>query len=594
MGIRFRKTLLMNSTVCGWLLCLSAVAWGVATADEPEGTIVSVLDFGAVPDDGQDDGPAVRAAVAACGRLSRPCLVFAPGVYHFRAESTKATALIEFRNLPDISVRGEKATLVGNGSKTLLRFEDCGEVSVSGLDIDWDPLPFTAGRVVVARDDSIDIEVVSPHPLCDDSAVQSLTAFDPQRRVPLGSSDPGYYQLTQKAYGKKAEMVGPNRLRIPISPQPEILRAGKQQRVPAVGTHVLALYRVRGGGAIRPFGCGNVRFDNVSVFATLGMGFAMNACDRVNLHQCRVVIKPDSGRWMSSTVDATHCNMVRQRVEYTDCVFEGMGDDAINVHGMYSMVQERLDDRSLVLRGWKSIFDVPGLKDDFAAPAQKSLRTGDVLEFGTNNNPLVPVFTARIRETEPIEVKGVTLKRIRLDRDLPGFVQAGSIVADTAEIPECLIRNCTVRGGRGCGVRLKTRVALVEGCTFEHVHGAGLWITCDAEVDHESIAARDVTIHNNLFRHVSPAISASAGRKIVYPDVHENLVIAGNRIEAAPRTAIAIRSTRGAVVRDNLISSAAAQPIEVSLSSNIRLENNRVSTWTKQPASNGQPAGDHP
>jgi hypothetical protein len=416
-----------------------------------------------------------------------------------------------------------------------------------------------------------------------DSPVQSLIAFDPERRIPLGSDHPDYYQLTQKAYSKNAEIIGPNRLRIYITPKPGTLRSQKQRRIPAVGSHLLALYRVRGGGAFRPVGCGNVQFENVSVFATLGMGFAMNTCDRVSLRNCRVIIKPGSGRWMSSTVDATHCNMVRQRVEYTDCQFEGMGDDAINVHGMYAMVQERLDDRTIVIRGWKSIFDAPFLQDDFAPTARNSHRPGEALEFGAPDNPLAPVFTARIVETTTVDVKGVALKRLRFDRALPEFVQAGSIVANTAEIPECLIRNCVVRGGRGCGVRLKTRNAVVENCAFERIHGAGIWITCDADVDHESIAARNVTIRNNIFRHISPAISVSAGRKKQYPDVHENLLITGNRIEAAPRAALSIRSTRNAVVRDNLISSAAAQPMEVSLSSGVQLENNQLIPWTKQP-----------
>jgi hypothetical protein len=65
--------------------------------------------------------------------------------------------------------------------------------------------------------------------------------------------------------------------------------------------------------------------------------------------------------------------------------------------------------------------------------------------------------------------------------------------------------------------------------------------------------------------------------------VHENLLITGNRIEAAPRAALSIRSTKNAVVCDNIISSAAAQPIEVSLSSGVELENNQIIPWTKQP-----------
>jgi hypothetical protein len=276
--------------------------------------------------------------------------------------------------------------------------------------------------------------------------------------------------------------------------------------------------------------------------------------------------------------------MIRERVEYTDCLFEGMGDDAANVHGMYKMVHERPDARTIIARGWKSIFSDPKLmaglaKDDFAAPGQYSLRPGDTLEFGTPENPLVPVFTARIVDSAPVTVRGATLRRLRLNRDLPDFVRAGSIFGSAAEAPELLWRNVTVRGGRGTGLRLKTRRALVVNCLFEDVNGSGIWITCDAEVDRESLATRDITIRDNVFRRTAAAVSSSAGRKQSYPDVHENLLIAGNRIEQAPRVALRLAAIKSGVIRDNWIECAAAEAITVRDSSGLRVERNTIVRW---------------
>jgi hypothetical protein len=572
------------------LLIITGIGLGHAPAGEAQLTRISVLDHGAIPNDGHDDAAAVRAAVEACRNVPRPCLVFPAGTYHFRTAATGSTAFVEFNDFPEITLRGAGAELIGTGAgKNLFLFQRCGQVAAGGFDVDWDPLPFTAGRVVVSRPDAIEIEVVPPHPLRDDSTVQAVIAYDGERRLPLRSSNRGYYALTQKAFPKKAEIVGPGRLRIPISPTPEMLRTGAPGvKLPALGTHVLAWYRVRGGSAFRPFGCGSVTFEDIRVFCIPGMGFGHNTCDRVTLRRCQVVIKPGSGRWMSSTVDASHSNMVRQRVEFVDCVFEGMGDDATNVHGMYSMVHERIDARTLTLCGWKSIFNDPkmmaGLEpDDFAAPAQNSLRAGEMLEFSRSENPLVPTFEARIVTRAPVEVKGVQIKSVTLDRDLPDYVQAGSIVADLAEIPEFVFRRCTVRGGRGIGVRLKTRHAVVEDCTFEDTFGPGVWITCDAAVDHESIATREVTIRNNVFCRTNVGISVSAGRTKQYPEVHQGLTIVGNRFEQFDREAINIRSTKGALVRDNVIQSAAAEPIQVSLSSGVVIEKNTVVSYSPLP-----------
>ena len=544
----------MSGSVCG-------VEMGV--------TEVSVAAFGAVADDGRDDGLAVRRAVEACRKVARPCLVFPPGKYYFRGDRTRSMSHVDVNDFAEITIRGENTELVGCGTKTLLRFERCGKVTVTGLDVDWDPLPFTAGRVVAAEDGSFDVEVLGEHPLREDTPVQAVTVVDGETHLPIRTTARNHYQLTQKGYSKKAQIAGSNRLRIFVSPRAESLRSTDQQRVPAVGSFVVAWFRVRAGGAFRPFACGEVRFDNCRVFATAGMGFAFNACDSVSLHGCQVV--PKDGRWLSSTVDATHCNMVRKKVEYEDCRFEGMGDDAINVHGMYSMVHERSGPRTIVLRGWKSIFDGP-VSDDFSGPAQNSLRVGESLEFSTMENPLVAAFMSTITESIPVEVRGAMLKRITVDRDLPEFVQARSIVADTADIPQTVIRNCVFRGGRGIGVRLKTRNAVVENCTFEDVNGAGVWITCDAAVDHESISARDVTIRGNTFRRTSPAVSSSAGRTIVYPFVHENVTIENNRIEDCRGTALLIRSVVGGLIRNNTIERSAPEPIRVSLSRGVRVE----------------------
>jgi hypothetical protein len=219
----------------------------------------------------------------------------------------------------------------------------------------------------------------------------------------------------------------------------------------------------------------------------------------------------------------------------------------------------------------------PGLTDDFTGPGRYSLQAGDTLEFGTPENPLVAAFTARIVEVEPVEVRGATLKRLLLDRNLPDFVQAGSVFASASEAPSLVVRGTTFRGGRGRGLQLQTRDALVEDCLFEDLHSSGISVTCgDTVKDHESIATRDVTIRNNVFRRTAAAISSSAGK---FADIHENLLITGNRIEQAPRTALRLGAVKNGLVRDNLIECAAAEAITVTGSSGLRVEENQVTRW---------------
>jgi hypothetical protein len=280
-------------------------------------------------------------------------------------------------------------------------------------------------------------------------------------------------------------------------------------------------------------------------------------------------------------VDASHFNMVREKVEMTGCVFEDMGDDGSNVHGMYAMVHEKPDARTVILRGWGNPFSRPGTEEDLAAPAGE-FRVGDELEFSSPEHRHLVAFTARITAVTDKEEQGFTLKRVTVDADLPDFVGPRIIVANADEVTDFVMRDCIVRRNRGQGVRIKTRNAVVEKCLFEDIHGNGVWIFCDADYGRESISARNVTIRDNTFRGSASAVRSTVGRKPpVDPDVFENIIIENNVIENCGPTPINLQSVKGGVIRGNTIKNSAADPFLMSGCSGIVIENNKISPSAK-------------
>lgn len=573
---------MLIKSVCSTAFFAMALSLSVLSlrAETPAMTDIKVTDFGAIPDDGLDDAPAIQEAIRACRQVENPRLIFPSGVYHLKTPANSKRAFIDVVDFPSITIKGDGAELMGSGLTGVFHFENCDNVQMSGLDIDWEQeeLPFAGGRVVAVHDDAIDVEIAPGHPLRE-VPVQSLQTFDREVLAPQSSSNPDYFLLTQKLYAKPAEIVSKNVLRVFASPSPGILRARQQGRkLPVVGNDVLIWYVLRGGGrAIRVVNCGDLIFEDVRIFAVPDMGLTVNSSKSAILRRCSIMPRPGSGRWLSTTVDGTHFNMIRERVELIDCVFESMGDDGSNVHGIYTTVHERSDARTLVLRGSKNIFEDPKAKaGTFGSPPIHSLRVGETLEFSRNENPLIPTFSAVITEVTRITAgeKKIMVKRVSLDRDLPDYVEEGTIVGNASEAAELIMRNCVVRRNRGMGMRLKTRNALIEGCTFEYMSGAGIWVTCDASVDFESTATRNVVIRNNVIRGAHTAISVTAGRTRQYPDVHQNLRIEGNQIESPWPVAINLQSTKGAVIRNNTIHAPSDDPIRVLLSSDVRIENN--------------------
>jgi hypothetical protein len=546
---------------------------------EADARRVSVVDHGAVPDDGKDDGPAIRAALEAARKIEDPVVFFPAGTYHVgEPADPEARALIEVNDFPKITIQGEESEVIGTGVKALFRFDSCGSVLARDLTVDWDPLPVVAGRVVDSSDDFIDLQVDECYPLRE-IPVQRFMVVDSKSRQPLRTGHKDYFSLSQLLSKKDALVVKPGVLRIFREDKADPAGAfGKkaERRVPPTGSLVLAYYNVRGGGAFPAHSCRDVHYKNLRVYAVPGMGFAARLCDRVKFEGCRVEIRPGSGRWLSSTVDASHFNMVREKVELIGCVFEDMGDDGANVHGMYAMVHEKPDARSVVLRGWGNPFWRPGTEEDLAAPAGE-FRVGDELEFSSPEHRHLVAFTGRITAVDDAEIEGFTLQRVSFSEDLPDFVAPGIIVANADEVGEFVMRDCTVRRNLGQGVRIKTREALVENCLFEDNHGNGVWIFCDADYGRESISAKNVTIRGNKFRGAASAVRSTVGRKPpMDPDVFENVVIADNVIENCGPTPLNLQSIKGGAIRGNTIKDSSDDPFLLKGCSGLVIEDNRI------------------
>ena len=90
---------------------------------------------------------------------------------------------------------------------------------------------------------------------------------------------------------------------------------------------------------------------NEEVNYAQGMGLLAQLCNNVTLEGFKVCLSErNPSRYISSIVDATHFSHCRGRILSTNGLYEHMGDDAINVHGIYLNVEERIDDYTVVGR----------------------------------------------------------------------------------------------------------------------------------------------------------------------------------------------------------------------------------------------------
>ena len=87
---------------------------------------------------------------------------------------------------------------------------------------------------------------------------------------------------------------------------------------------------------------------NVKVHYCEGMGLLAQLCEDITLDGFSTCLKgEDDPRYFTTQADATHFSGCKGKITSVNGLYEAMMDDAINVHGTYLKVVERIDDHTL-------------------------------------------------------------------------------------------------------------------------------------------------------------------------------------------------------------------------------------------------------
>ena len=539
--------------------CCQQQDWGKRTFE------IKVTDFGAVPDDGKNDTPAILAALEACRDKQGTKLVFAPGRYDINGgpmgQRGRRQSSLNINNINNLTIEGNGAELIGCDYSTMFHFTECHNITINNLTVDWDPVPFTQGKVVAVDSNYVDIEVVSPFTAQAGRRTDGLLGYDPE----LQRMARRYTDHYQKGHEKPSEIVRPGVMRLFI---------GRQDRftgtLPPVGKYIIVRHQIYGDQAFQFLKCNKIRIENVNIYSNPGMGVIGRFSRDFLLRHLNVMIRPGSGRWMSCTADATNFGSCRGTIVMENCLFEGMGDDATNVNaGHYQVVTERLSDKKLLIG---------------CGPRDRRVtlpEIGDRLEL--SGPDLVPYATAAVKSVKSDERKKTFV--VELSDKLPERTKKGDIVGNASGCPSVRIRCCTVSRCRARGFIIKTRDAVIENCTLQNVSASGVVMNVDLNTWWESIGSQDVIIRNNRFidcrferAYVSGVIECLAGlrEEKASPGIHRRITVANNIIQGTDGNAIKIGYADGADIVNNVIDKSNKEAVFIYNSRNIRITGNKV------------------
>jgi parallel beta-helix repeat protein len=528
-------------------------------------TEIRAINFGAIPDDNQDDTKAIQSAIDACIKSGASRLKFEFGTYDIsgtisdgRGNFKPSVVISDAENL---TIEGNGAEFTGHNYSSMFHFINCSNITLNNIYVDWYPLPYTQGKVIKVDTGYVDIKVMDPFIAVSGLHTQAILGYDPERQR-MGRRFTDHYQLD---FGKPTEVVAPGIMRLFIGHLDRF--AG---HLPDVGTEVIARHQVYGYQSFELIKCSDVNFENVNIYSNPGMGITGRDCRDVSLSHVKIMIRPGSGRWMSCTADATNFVGCRGTVTMENCLFEGMGDDATNVRsGEYLVVDEKLNNNVLVVKkGYRY-----GGKVDPPEP-------GDKIEISGKDKLLLPYATLTVRSVKENAEDKTTTMTFR--EDLPEQTVKGDIIGDASSCPVLRIRNCTVYRNRSRGLIVKTRNVIIEDCTFRDICASAIGLEADVNAWWESIGSADVIIRNNMFidcrydpEYLQGVIESHTMSQTAPAGVHRRITIANNIFLGSGSNILKLGSAEGVKILNNIFDGATNEAILLYNSSDILLQGNR-------------------
>lgn len=525
---------------------------------------IRVTDFGAVPDDGKDDTQAILAALEECKRHPSATLVFPKGQYDLTAGSNPRNSGVLFpvSGVHGLTIDGKGSVLMVNGITGLFWFERCTDLTLTNLTVDCARPPFSQGRVVEVGERYFDVLVEPEYPVQGGERVEAYMEYDPQTRLPMRNGLEEYYSV------QRTELPRPQVLRLHLSHTPRV----------TPGVLVVLRHQVYSYNAFVCERCQDVQVRDVTVHTIPGMGFVAQVCTNVTLSRYRVLPRPASGRIMSTTADASHFGGCKGTIRLSDCLFEGMGDDGVNIKsGLYLSMLRRVDAHTVEARHNLKMLDTPD--------------PGDLMEI-SHVDDLLPYATAVVKRVEVLE-DGV--QRLEFESALPAELRAGDVFGNATRVPRVRISRCEVRHNRARGMLIQTRDAVIENCRFHGCTSAGILVLTEVAHFFESIGTRDVTVRGCAFENVNYGAAMAPGalcamaymKDFTYPPkpgIHRNVTFEGNIIRQTNNSAIFVAGVDGITLRRNRIEGACDRPhldtgkyaIYIMSSRQVRLLGNQV------------------
>lgn len=530
-----------NARNLGW----QELGWSGAHKPSPrpkaakkELAVEDVAKGGVLPG-GKDAGPALRRLLSKVRSREYAgkgvCIQFPKGEYHFYPEGALQMSYyisnhdqqevcpvaVPLVGLEHVTLDGQGSTFVFHGIMQPILIMDSSHLQLRNVSLRYEYPYDVEGTITEIREGKTTLKIDPAFHWKvqngrfrilregSESPVRVALAFEKNgAMVPMnGGGDLGWPDV--------AEQVGKHTVRFAADAAKYGLKPG----------HILVLRDYsRPYPAMVLYRADHTTLDNVVFHETQGMALLAQRSEHVTIRGGGCVAL--KGRVHTASADATHFSNCRGRIKVQGALYEGMMDDAINVHSTCLAIDQVNSPTQITVRYVHR-----------QAVGFEVFRPGERVQFikgaTLENHPDIGKAVA-------VEKLDETHLRLTLDKPLPEGIGKGDAVENADWYPSVVFRNNTVRYNRARGCLFTTpQSVLVEANKFVRSHGSAILLAGDAQGWYESGRCQDVVIRRNLFDHnLTAKYQFTEAIISIYPEVrnlahqqepyHRNILIEDN------------------------------------------------------------------
>ena len=522
----------------------------------------------------RDAGTKMLADVDAAIKSGQKNIVVPKADYRFDKLLTNRRPMhIMWRDLDGVTIDLQGSTLWFENVRTGIVLANNKNSTLKNVNLDWDPLPFTQGRIM-----HIDHKTQRMHVKIDngyDQPINEFTEFPNHWRGMI--FNPKTRLLKEQVIGFALDVKWKDRT--PQGYQIVKLNGFYGVKLDKSGIEVgddIAMLR-RMGRAMRIENCENNVMENVTCFASPFVTYAQNyGRGTSTFRKVNILRRPHTNRLIGANADGINVANMQYGPTLEGCRLEFLGDDFVNVHSVYNRIvwqNAPTEVVSSLINGYAAKDANEGKPVEimfFDRKTMKLLGTRKIIKSVTNNSypvsqdkclfNLKDYFRSGIAAQYKEGAKTARASILTLDKPIkitsdvvttiPDFISAGAVIKD-----------CYFIGSLARGIRLQAPKTIIENNHIENTMGFGISMSGQPSYWGEGPYVHTTVARNNTLigcgigpaNRENPAIYVRQGGDYTLSDTQYDITIENNVIRNSGGMGITVCGVKDLNISGNTI-----------------------------------------